>query len=94
MKKGINLLEQFDQLPILEPSAEWQEQLLTRTNQTGSKSNELLSLRLVYIAIALLLVVNILSLTRSWLNDKAQQESINLRTLASEYLISSNSSTY
>jgi len=94
MKNGTNLLDQFDQLPSLEPSSEWQEQLLKRIHQPGTKSQELLSRKLVYLAVVLLLAVNIFSLTRIWLNDRAQQDSMNLRTLASEYLISTNSSKY
>ena len=92
MKNGTNLLDQFDQLPTIEPSPEWREQLLTRIHQPGMKSHELLNRRLVYLAVVVLLAVNIFSLTRIWLNDRAQEDSMSLRTLASEYLISTNSS--
>ena len=94
MEKGTNLLEQFDKLPTIEPSGEWGEQLLTRINQSGTKSHEILSLRLVYLAVVLPLAVNIFSLTRSWINERSQQESMNLKTLASEYLISTDSSKF
>ena len=66
MKNGTNLLDQFDQLPTIEPSPEWREQLLTRIHQPGTKSHELLSRRLVYLAVVVLLAVNIFSLTRIW----------------------------
>ena len=94
MKKGINLLEQFDQLAPLEPSAAWNDQLLERISQSDSKSHDLQSRRLFYLVIALLLAVNVLSLTRSWLNDWSKQNSMEMKTLASEYLISTNSAKF
>jgi len=94
MKKGINLLEQFDQLTPLEPTAEWSDQLLERISQSDSKSYDLQSRRLFYLVVAFLLAANALSLTRSWLNDRSQQNSMDLKTLASEYLISTNSAKF
>lgn len=94
MKNRIDLLEQFEHLPSIEPSAEWNEKVMSRISQPGANQDKNSGSRLVLFAILLLLAINVFSLTRSWLQDKSQQDGSNLRVIASEYLISTNSSKF
>ncbi len=94
MKKEENLISQFDHLNSIEPTAEWNEQLLRRLNQAGQKSKRLSGNRLALLAIILLFAINVYSLSKSWLNERSQENSNGLRSIANEYLISTNSSKF
>ncbi len=86
MKKEVNLFEQFERLNSIEPSAEWNERLLRRLDEKGSKK-PVSGGRWVLYAIFLLLAINLLTVSKSWLNERSQQNAANLRNIASEYLI-------
>jgi hypothetical protein len=94
MKKEVDLFEQFDSLNAIEPSAEWNEHLMMRLNGPGTKKNDYSGSKWVLYAIFLLLAINMVSITTSWLNERSQQNALNMRSIATEYLISSNSSKF
>lgn len=94
MKNKINLLERFEQLGSIEPTAEWNERVMFRISQPDIKKGKNFDSRLVLAAILLLLAINVFAVTRSWLHEKSQQDGSNLRDIASEYLISTNSSKF
>lgn len=94
MKKEVNLFEQFDHLNAIEPSAEWNERLMKRLQGPGKKKNNYSGGQWALYAIFLLLAINVVSITTSWLNERAQQNALNMRSIAAEYLISSNSSKF
>lgn len=94
MIKDNNLLEKLDHLDSIEPSAEWTDRLMYRMDQIDMKSTGLPGSKLVLYAILLLLLVNIISFSKSWLNERSHQNSVNMKNIASEYLISTNSSKY
>jgi hypothetical protein len=94
MIKDNNLLEKFEQLDSIEPSTEWTDRLMYRMDQIDKKPAVLPGSKMVLYAILLLLLVNIISFSKSWLNERSQQNSLNMKNIASEYLISTNSSKY
>jgi hypothetical protein len=94
MKKEINLFEQFDRLNAIEPSAEWNERLQLRLNGPCTKKSYYSGGRWMLYTIFLLLAINLVSITTSWLNERSQQNALNMRSIATEYLISSNSSKF
>ena len=94
MKNKIDLLERFEHLKSIDPSAEWNEKLLFRISHPGSKKHENRGSRLVLLALFLILAINIFSLSKNWFQERTLQNDTNLRVIASEYLISTNSSKY
>ena len=87
----MNILEQFDHLETIEPSAQWNQRLIQRIDQSGQHEEKPLARNLIRLAVILLLVFNLFSFTKSYLNDKALQDSIVLKNIATEYLITTNS---
>jgi hypothetical protein len=94
MKREQNLLDRFDQLSSIEPSENWDRQLMNRVQLSGRRSHKDYSGRLVLYVILLLLAFNIFSFSKSWMNEQSLQSSNNLRNIASDYLISTNSSKF
>ena len=94
MKNTIDLLERFEEMKSIEPSAEWNEKLLFRISLPGAKQDKNSGNRLVLLAIFLILAINVFSLSKSWLQERSLQNDSSLRVIASEYLISTNSSKF
>lgn len=94
MKKEVNLFEHFERLNSIEPSAEWNEKLLHRIEETSTKKLDFSGSRWALYTIFLLLAINLLSFSKSWLNERSQLNAANMRNIASEYLITSNSSKF
>ena len=94
MKNRIDLLERFEHMKSIEPTAEWNEKIMFRINQSDAKKDKNFGSRLVLFAIFLLLAINVFSVSKSWLQERSQQNTTNLKDIASEYLISTNSSKF
>ena len=94
MKKEVNLIEHFDHLNSIEPSAEWNKKLIHRLDESRRKKQDFSGSRWVLYAIFLLLAFNLVSFSKSWLNERSQLEAANMRNIASDYLITSNSSKF
>ena len=94
MKKEVNLIEQFERLNSIEPSAEWNERLMLQLNGPGVNKRGYFGGQWVVYALFLLLAINLVSITTSWLNERSNQNALNMRSIATEYLISSNSSNF
>jgi hypothetical protein len=94
MKKEVNLLEQFDRLNSIEPSAEWNKHLLHRLDETSLIKPDFSGRRWIFVAIFLLLTINLVAFSKSWLNERSQLNAANMKNIASEYLITSNSSKF
>jgi hypothetical protein len=94
MKNDRELLEKFDHLATLEPSAEWNRILMTRIDQAVAHPAGSNGSQIVLISIILLIVVNIFSISKSWQETRSRQDNENMKLIASEYLISTNSSKY
>ena len=90
MKKDMNILEQFDQIEILEPSEQWNQRLMQRIDKTSQQEEKPVARNFIMLAIVLLLAFNVLSFTKSYLNDRALQNSLVLKNIATEYLITTN----
>jgi len=90
MKNEIKILELFNHLETIEPSAEWNQRLMQRIDQTNQKEDKPLAGRVLMFAILLLLAFNLFSFTKSYLNDRELQNGLVLKTIATEYLITTN----
>ncbi len=86
----MNILEQFDQIETIEPSAQWNQRLMERIDQTNQHEEKPLARNLILFAIFFLLAFNLFSFTKSYLNDRALQNSLVLKSIATEYLITTN----
>ena len=86
----MNILEQFDHLETIEPSAEWNQRLMQRIDKSSQNEEKPLARNFVMFAIAFLLAFNVLSFTKSYLNDRALQNSIVMKNIATDYLITTN----
>ncbi len=91
MKNRMNMLEQFDHLETIEPSAEWNQRLMQRIDQTGQHEEKPLARNFIMFAVIFLLAFNVFSFTKSFLNDRAVQNSIALKNIATDYLITTTS---
>jgi len=89
-----NLFDQFDHLSSIEPSDNWDKELMKRVELSGKRSYKDHSGRLVIFVILLLLAFNIFSFSKSWMSEQSLQSSNNLQNIASDYLISTNSSKF
>ena len=89
-----DLLEQFENLHSIEPSEEWNDKLLQRLNSPHHAKGNTTALKMALIAVVVLLAFNIFSITKMTPRENRQQESTNLRSIANEFLIYSNSSKY
>ncbi|MBA3665508.1 MAG: hypothetical protein H0W61_15045 [Bacteroidetes bacterium] len=94
MKKDKNILEQFENLTPLEPSAEWDKGLWEKLDRPYTKQDSGPFTRIVLLGLLFLLSLNVYYICGDLLSDKKTQTSSKLKTIASEYLISTNSSNY
>ena len=94
MKRERDLLDKFEHLPSIEPSADWNRELMSRIDQSGASVHDHSVRKLVLFAILILLAVNIFSLSKSWLNERSLQNNDNLKEIAAEYMITTNSSKF
>lgn len=86
----MNILEQFDHLETIEPSAEWNQRLMQRIDKTSQLDEKPLGRNIIMLAIVILLAFNVFSFTKSYLNEREVQNSIVLKNIATEYLITTN----
>ena len=87
----MNILEQFDHIETIEPSAQWNQRLMQRIDQTSQQEQKPLVRNLILLVVIFLLAFNLFSFTKSYLNDRALQNSLVLKNIATEYLITTNS---
>ena len=89
MKNENDILDQFDNIKNIEPSADWNEKLFQRIEHSSHRSDNL-TRNLVLTAVIILLAFNLFSLSNTLLNDRSQQHQADLNSIASEYLITTN----
>jgi hypothetical protein len=94
MNKKDNILNQFENIPLIEPSSEWNNQLLQKFDDANRVSPGLSVTRLVMVALVALLILNIFSFSKNILNASRQTSSNNMKKIATEFLISTNSSKF
>jgi hypothetical protein len=94
MKSSINLLEQFDGLGYIEPSTDWNDRLLKRLESKKRRSGRSKANQMLLLTILVLLAVNLFTYTRSFWVDVREQKNNNYKKIASEFLITTNSSKY
>ena len=94
MKKEKNILEQFESLSSIEPSAEWNDQLMQKLNHSQRVSGNASANKLVLFATVVLLAVNVFSVSNKLKSDNEQQSREKLKNVATEFLINTSSSKY
>jgi hypothetical protein len=94
MVKRISLIDKFDQLDSIDPSAGWEEKLLLKINNPQTKNADYSGTRLLFFAILILFIFNLFSVSKNWMNERSRQNITNLKNIASEYLITTNSSKF
>ena len=94
MNKEKNILEQFESISSIEPSAEWNDKLMQKLNCSQRTSGNTSSNKLVLFATVVLLAVNVFSLSDKLKSDNEQQNKEKLKNIATEFLINTSSSKY
>ena len=94
MNKEKNILEQFESLSSIEPSAEWNDQLMQKLNHSQRVSGNASANKLVLFATVVLLAVNVFSVSNKLKSDNEQQSREKLKNVATEFLINTSSSKY
>ena len=94
MNKEKNILEQFESLSSIEPSAEWNDQLMQKLNHSQRVSGNASANKLVLLATVVLLAVNVFSVSNKFKSDNEQQSREKLKNVATEFLINTSSSKY
>ena len=94
MNKQKNILEQFEHINSIDPSAEWEARLMQKLEHSQSVSNNTSSNKLVLLATIMLLAVNVFAFSSKLKSDSEQESTAKLKNVASELLINTNSSKY
>jgi len=94
MEREKELLDKYDCLPSVEPSAEWNKKLMARITGSGKQQSGYKESKLVLFAVILLIFINLLSFSKYFLEARSIQNNENMKLVATEYLISTNSSKY
>ena len=94
MNKEKNILEQFESLSSIEPSAEWNDKLMQKLNRSQRVSGNASANKLVLFATVVLLAVNVFSVSNKFKSDNEQQSREKLKNVATEFLINTSSSKY
>jgi hypothetical protein len=94
MKREQEIIEKFNQISNIEPSAEWNKMLMKRFNQKRPELSKSYVTGLILISVIILLMINILSFSHSKILDIKQQKTNGLKDIASEFMINTNSSKY
>ncbi len=94
MNSNKNIFEQFERINSIEPSAEWEAQLMKKLKRTQSGSGHTSSNNLILLATVLLVVINLFWVSNQLKSDNEQQSSEKLKNVANELLISTSSSKY
>ena len=94
MNKEKNILEQFESISSIEPSAEWKVQLMQKLNRSQSVSGNPPANKLVLFATVVLVAVNVFSFSNKLKSDNEQQSREKLKNVATEFLINTSSSKY
>ena len=94
MNKEKNILEQFESISSIEPSAEWNDKLMQKLNRSQRTSGNAPANKLVLFATVVLLAVNVFSVSNKFKSDNEQQSREKLKNVATEFLINTSSSKY
>ena len=89
-----NILEQFENLSSIEPSAEWNDKLMQKLNRSQKVSGNAPANKFVLFATVVLLAVNVFSFSNKLKSDYEQQSKEKLKNVATEFLINTSSSKY
>ena len=94
MNKEKNILEKFESISSIEPSAEWNDKLMQKLNRSQRVSGNAPANKLVLFTTVVLLAVNVFSFSIKLKSDNEQQSREKLRNVATEFLINTSSSKY
>ena len=94
MERAEKILAHLDHLESIEPSAEWNHRLMSRINAREHRINKINFISILLIATFFLAAINLLSLTTGRHQNMARENSNELKNIASDFLITTNSSKY
>jgi hypothetical protein len=94
MKSQYNLYELFENLVDIQPSTGWDSTLKKRLKSKKRRGGRNNVKDMVVFVMVLVLVVNLFSFSKSWMDTSKEQKATNLKNLAASFLITTNSSKY
>ena len=94
MNTDKNILEQFESISSIEPSAEWKDKLMQKLNRSQRVSGNAPVNKLVLFATVVVMAVNVFSVSSKLKSDNEQQSREKLKNVATEFLINTSSSKY
>ena len=94
MNKEKNIIEQFESISSIEPSAEWKDKLMQKLSRSERTSGNTYANKLVLFAAVVLLAVNMFSFSNKLKSENEQQSREKLKKIATEFLINTSSSKY
>lgn len=89
-----NILEQFERMDSIEPTAEWETQLVQKLNRTQRDSRQTTSNNLILLTTVVLLAINVCWFSKQFMSDNEEQSRAQLKDIANELLINTSSSKY
>lgn len=89
----MKLIEQFDNIEPIEPSAEWHNKLMQRIEQSTVTVDDKNATQWMIVSTVILLLINVYVFTNESI-PKHQMQQNTYKNIAEELLISSNSSKY
>lgn len=94
MKYSKDLLEQFDHLPEMEPSREWEERLRSRMRKPEGLLHNLPAGRALLIAALLFFAVHLFGVSKRIRQDRDDRQRLSVLAIEKEYLVFTESSKF
>ena len=94
MKNGEIIFEYFESLETLEPSEEWNTKLLQKLAHSKRVSVKGVTNYLIIVLMLVIMSLNVYAVSGSLISYRQKQNTMTLKNIASEILISTDSSKY
>ena len=94
MNKGDKILEQFDSLPGIEASSNWNDRMMQRLEHAKPARQNAQANLIVLIAVVTMMSFAVFSITFSWVSINQKHNITRLENIAGEFFINSESSKY
>ena len=94
METEYNLLKQFENLTPIEPSVDWNEQLMQNLKHTSKISHKVPTYAWVMVVMVILLSLNLISFSKGFISQNSDQNVSNYKNVANEFFITTSSSKY
>jgi hypothetical protein len=94
MNQSDELLTHFENLPRINPSENWKKNLNLKLSNARLSTGNKLENRIVMIFLLVLVAGNVLAFTNFKIKQHSSQTRVYLKDIASEFLVSTESSKY